>query len=381
MKISLGRRLGLKKRHIALIITMVSLLIIFVLLNAVSNNLTSAQTSQQAAKRWQSADSDIRFTQISAFLASEASFNKMSVFALRDAIDSALREATIESVSGSSLWYDAYSTEGRIEVKNGKSTATVNVTAVGGYFFRLHELKYISGFSFSPDDLMQDRVVIDAETAWQLYGSSEVAGQYLFISDRQFVVAGVFEKETGDLFSKAYGERPRIFMSYDAYSEIYPSAVISCWEAVIPNPITGWAEATVEKSISASESDVEIIDNGGRYSFLPLLDTLSKIAVRSMKVSRIIYPFWENVAGVIEDYASLLLLGILISGGIPLICAIVFVVIYIIKHPLTKEQLANKWYDAKVSLSKKAKPKKNNGDEYPAKHKKTRKAIRKPKKE
>ncbi len=350
-----------KKSSLVFISILACMLILFGLFNIISMNLINSQRSQQAAKRWK--NDDLKFAQITAILSSESNFNYSSVLSLRSSVDNSMKEINIEITDDKKVWYDAFSTEERITLKNGNVTSNVNATVVGGNFFRIHELDYITGYAFSPDDIMQDRIILDTLAAWQLFGSYDVVGKIVNLNDTQFTVAGVVNRGTGNLFEQAYGSKPRVYMSYDYYQKINPDLNITCWEAVIPSPISGWAESIVKNNINAEETDVEIIDNSARYSFLKLLNTMTGLPIRSMKVSRIIYPYWENIAGVYEDYASLLLLGILIFGGIPAASAVIFVIVFIIRHPITKKQLSDLWYEIIMFVSKKGKYKKTGSKE------------------
>jgi hypothetical protein len=68
----------------------------------------------------------------------------------------------------------AYSKLAKLTVRGETKSTEANVVAAGGDFFVFHPIKMLSGYYFSPDDLMQDRVVIDEDLAWQLFGSKNV---------------------------------------------------------------------------------------------------------------------------------------------------------------------------------------------------------------
>lgn len=91
----------------------------------------------------------------------------------------------MEAPEGGSLYTDAYSGRTSLSV-SGKSPGSVTVTAVGagGNYFLFHPLTLLSGGYISDEDYMADRVVLDAQTAFNLFGSSDVAGMEVTINGR-----------------------------------------------------------------------------------------------------------------------------------------------------------------------------------------------------
>ena len=98
--------------------------------------------------------------------------------------------------SSPSLYTDAYSGRTSLSV-SGKSPGSVTVTAVGagGNYFLFHPLTLLSGGYISDEDYMADRVVLDAQTAFNLFGSSDVAGMEVTINGRTFPIAGVVQSD------------------------------------------------------------------------------------------------------------------------------------------------------------------------------------------
>ena len=73
------------------------------------------------------------------------------------------------------------------------SVDSVQIIGVGGDFFQFHPLNMISGNVFSENDISKDRVVLDENTAWTLFGAYDIAGKTVTIEGRQFVIAGVYK--------------------------------------------------------------------------------------------------------------------------------------------------------------------------------------------
>lgn len=61
---------------------------------------------------------------------------------------------------------------------------------MGGNFFDFHPIRLLSGNYISPDDLMKDRVLLDEDTAWLLFGGTQLEGLSFKIDGVPFVVAG-----------------------------------------------------------------------------------------------------------------------------------------------------------------------------------------------
>ena len=112
------------------------------------------------------------------------------------------------------LYNDAWSLHASRRSAPAGRAATCSLSPSGGNFFDFHPLRLLSGSYLSPDDVMDDRVLLDKETAWLLFGAFDVAGMSFSLDGTPVVVAGVYEHEK-DAFSKlAYGEDMRIYMSY-----------------------------------------------------------------------------------------------------------------------------------------------------------------------
>ncbi|MDE5792115.1 MAG: ABC transporter permease, partial [Oscillospiraceae bacterium] len=230
----------LQKRQIFRFFSALLCLVLVLVLTCVSNMLSGLLYSQQAGERWQG-DSDTRFAQISVFFRQDSDFTINHIDSLHESIESYLTSASLEASSDSArLWYDCYSTQGgQISITGTrKNSAKALVTAVGGDFFTMHTPELADGSYFQDSDIMQDRVVIDTTLAWQLFGSSQVAGMELKINQKTCLISGVIKPETDYASKTAYGDTPRIYMSYVLYQELNildSNIQIDCYESVLPN--------------------------------------------------------------------------------------------------------------------------------------------------
>lgn len=198
---------------------------------------------------------------------------------------------------------------------------------IGGDFFLFHQLRLLSGSYFSGNDLMQDYVILDRETAWQLFGSVDVAGMLVTISGRPHMVIGVVERPGGKLYEAAGLDGPRVFVSYETLSAYGSSGGINHFEIVMPNPVRQYALNYVREQLGKQEREVEVLENSTRYSIGKRLRLLLDFGTRSMNGKAIIYPYWENVARGYEDILALLtlfqMLFLLYPSGVLLIWIVI----------------------------------------------------------
>ena len=142
------------------------------------------------AERWIKTD-DV--AQISCFFSVDANITEDRIQEFQHSIDNALTEASVVQESenpGARLWADAYSADGKISLASDRSSLEADAIGIGGDFFLFHPLKLVSGAYFSGNDLMQDYCIIDEDAAWQLFGSSDVAGMTVFINRIPHIVTG-----------------------------------------------------------------------------------------------------------------------------------------------------------------------------------------------
>jgi hypothetical protein len=304
-------------------------LIGFFICVGVSSSIRVPLHSQQVAVAW-GGQSGERFAQLSAFLPANNNFDEESIFQVRGSIERALTAASLEASPEGRLYADAWSGMGTVSVLSARvqNPVSVEAIAVGGDFFLFHPLRLISGSYLSPEDVMQDRVVLDEDLAWRLFGATRVAGFDLVVNNRPFKVAGVISREADFANTNAYTHGDGMFMSFEALMAINAaSAGITSYEVVMPDPVTGFAMSTLTEAIT--ESDVLIIENSNRFSLINTFLNISSFGERSMRTDSIALPYWENAARFVEDWLALLLVLSLVLIVFPAVCAIVYMVILI----------------------------------------------------
>jgi len=316
-------------KRIILIAVNALCLIGFFICIGVSSSIRVPLHSQQVAVVWRGQSGE-RFSQLSAFFPGNTTFDMDSVRQLRASIDQSLLAASFESSPDRNLYADAWSGTGTVSVlgPRARNPATANAIAVGGDFFLFHPYRLVDGSYLSPNDIMHDRIVLDEELAWRLFGATKVAGFEVMINNRPFKVAGVISRDSDFASSRAYTYGEGLFMSFDALTALSAeSAAITVYEIVMPDPISGFATGAFKDAISVA--DVEIVENSTRFSLLNTFSNIGSFGERSMRTEFIALPYWENAARFAEDWLALLLLLSLILIIFPIVCAVIYTVILI----------------------------------------------------
>lgn len=279
--------------------------------------------SQQEAQRWQG-ESGQKYAQTTVLSPRDDTMSIEDVYSTRTKLTDKMHEAALDVDNDSELLIDAWSTKGKVSVYSGYGSGEVSAIAVGGSYFDFHPITLLSGSYITETDLMQDRVLLDEEVAWLLYGGTELQGMSLSINDESFYVAGVIRREEDFADKRAYSDGKGIYMSYEAYSGLFPEAGITCYEVVMPQPVKNFAVTTMEELFKGT--DKAVIDNTNRFKLSALLRVAGSFAERSIQVNGIEYPYWENAARYVEYYCAELLILAMALAVVPLVSACVLLV-------------------------------------------------------
>lgn len=320
----------MKKRRKILLFSSLICLFLALVLHVVSGQIKEGIVHEQAAKIW---DTDGETAHISVYFSEKEKYTwkeslEQTVFQLASWYHQILEEletASIEITSSNPsarLMVYGYSASGTVQMSTKSSSTEVKAYGVGGDFFLFHPLKLVKGSYFSEDDLMQDRVLLDTDTAWRLFGSNDVVGMSVDIAGVQHVVAGVYERENGYLAKAAGNDVSCVYVSHQSLYEHGQYHGLETVEYFIPDPVTGFAKELVEQQVNGM--DVAIVEHQQRYDFLALLNVLKQFGTRSMGLSGITFPYWENIARGYEDILADLLLFELILLTYAVIVLIVF---------------------------------------------------------
>jgi len=300
-------------------------LIAFITCLILSSTITTPLRSQQAARAW-GGQSGERFAQVSAFFPVASGFDEDSIRALYTSINRSLLDVSLEPSPERPLYTDAWSASVDVSVAGDNGPpVSVRAIAVGGEFFMFHPLFLRSGVYLSPNDIMKDRVILDEELAWRLFGSMHLDGLHVTVNGHPFIIAGVISRESDFASSKAYTYGAGMYMSFEALDEMLDgNASITTYEIVMPDPITGFALKAITDAIQ--NTNVHIMENSARFSPGNSFSLLRSFGERSIRTDPIAYPYWENAARITEDWLALLLALSLLFLAFPLVCAIVYLV-------------------------------------------------------
>ena len=308
---------------ICILAFLVSLYSIFL---GISRKAVSERTEQYAAQRWMNEDSAFNYAQISCFFTSDANFSKNNILSLSRSYDERMISESISSQAGGRLWIHAFSGQGKVIVDSSTNIQT-QVTAVGNDFFFFHDIELLSGNYFTDDPLNNDHIIISEYLAWQLFGSYDVIGKDVFISSVPYYVSGVSK----DAYGEGGTAEPHIYMQYDVYEKMDNTLFISCYEVLLPNPISEFALNIVKSYISLDALEYEIIQNTSRFSLVNTFKTLGNLTDRNVKINKVIYPEWENQSRILEQTLAYLLLIRIIILFIIAVTLMIMIIIYRMK--------------------------------------------------
>lgn len=309
------------KRIIKYAVAVILLIIPVLIINYQKNN----DVSHNAALRW---DSSGKSAHISVFMSEDAKFTLNNVMEFEENMKNTLTESNaLTNKSGYNTWIDSYSAKGHLTISRDDVNVEVSAIGVGGDFFFFHPLELVNGSYFTPDNLMDDLIVLDEDTAWRLFGSTDIQGMTVEINGKEYIISGVIKRDEGRLNKEAGNNKPTVYVSYNLLNKGEEETYITDYEVILPDLTKNYAYKIVKKGINLSVDNRDIVKTDDRYSVTSLVKLLKNYGKRSMKTNGVIYPYWENVARGREDMCVYALLAEII---IAVIC-IVYVVINLVK--------------------------------------------------
>ena len=309
------------KRIIKYAVAVILLIIPVLIINYQKNN----DVSHNAALRW---DSSGKSAHISVFMSEDAKFTLNNVMEFEENMKNTLTESNaLTNKSGNNTWIDSYSAKGHLTISRDGVNVEVSAIGVGGDFFFFHPLELVNGSYFTPDNLMDDLIVLDEDTAWRLFGSTDIQGMTVEINGKEYIISGVIKRDEGRLNKEAGNNKPTVYVSYNLLNKGEEETYITDYEVILPDLTKNYAYKIVKKGINLSADNRDIVKTDDRYSVTSLVKLLKNYGKRSMKTNGVIYPYWENVARGREDMCVYALLAEII---IAVIC-IVYVVIKLVK--------------------------------------------------
>ncbi len=275
------------------------LLIVGIVMRITVSYGSNKYADQTVAKRW---DKEGNYAHVSLFIKDIAHFNQTTLDGLKYNLDEKLDFNSIEVENEDARRFiECHTAKSFIYLEGPSRSMQIDCLAVGGDFFVFHPIKMINGSYFDGNDLMQDGIILDEESAWQLFGSSDVVGKTLYYGDRVLYVKGVYEREENKLFNYARGDRPEIFVPFDLLDSAEAPLDITCVEICMPNPVKNFATGILDEISTLDSSTCETVENSSRYTVENLWVVFKNKKYRSMQNHDIIYPYWEKIARYEED--------------------------------------------------------------------------------
>ena len=127
------------------------------------------------------------------------------------------------------------------------------------------------------------------------------------------MIVGVYERESGYFNDAAGNGVSSIYVSHETLYQNGQYHGLETVEYLIPNPVSGFAVDLVKKQCSGM--DVEIMEHQERFTIRGLVNVMKQTGTRSMGLSGITFPYWENMARGYEDIlAGLLFVEFILLG-------------------------------------------------------------------
>jgi len=276
-------------------------------------SFSSRLASQSAAERWQG-ESDQPFIQTSCFFPVGTEPTAEDVLSFREEVRSSLKENGLE---GDYLIRDAWCSSGTLTVEGPRGECETDVLAMGGNFFDFHPLTVLSGTYVSQDDLMEDRVLLDDNLAWRLFGGTELTGMTITVNKIPLVIAGVVAREGDFASGKANTSETLLFVPAETFSK-FKDCPISVYEIVMPEVVKGYSNGL----LSSHFPGAVLKTNTERFSVPNLIQTIRSFDTLPMQTDPVAFPYWENAARCMEVWCALLLLVFMLCAATALFCLI-----------------------------------------------------------
>lgn len=332
-------------------------LLLFGIITLTEKTIQNGLYDQQLAARW-SENKDV--SQVSAFFAAGEVDGPDYFTGIGMTLDKKLTEASLTAPNEQArLRIDAISIPGKVTLSNGSRSTELTAFGVEGDFFQFHPLMLLEGSFFDLNSMMQDGIIIDEETAWQLFGSSDVAGMQVMLGQVPHYISGVVRRDSGRIAEAAGLDKSVCYLSIDSLLKYGMVNGGYCYEVLMPNPVKGFARTALSEALEAEKKQVHLVENSTRFQSLSLLEIIVGFGTRSMSKQQIIYPYWENMARGYEDiFALILILKAVLLIYPSLFGGISLILFWKKRHRPLREKvfrLREKLYDYSVKLNNRKK--------------------------
>lgn len=294
-----GQRRMLK---ISLIILFGILLVAVIGLDSYRNRCREKQPDITAGLRY--ADTE-NYAQISCYT-NDSYISEYTLLKTKYNINTQLRQLGKQTEEENDTFLLAWYGEDKASLQSQTATASeVTCFVVGGDYFLLHPLTLVQGYYFTDEEVMKDYCLVNEEVAWELFGSDDIVGRMILVNGNEYIIHGVFKTSTARFMKEAGNTGKQIYLSSDGLALKLGYGMndvrnVQAVEFVLPNDLEGYAEDIVKQSFSEYSSCI-VVDQDKRFTMNELWKTYRNRAARSMALTGVKLPFWENVARAYDD--------------------------------------------------------------------------------
>ena len=313
--------------------------------------LAATLTAQTAWQRWETEDKP--YAQASVYLPEDSAISAAELPSIRLSMENTLTAAGVPSTEHP--WFYAASRTEQVTLQNGIASSTVELTMITGDYFRIHPMVLRTGWYMSEDDVMHDRIVLDRQTAWNLFYSDDVAGQFLEWNGQRYQVAAVVDYEPGKYNEMAakdvcrawvYADSPGVSGTASDTGGDTPDAQdtgtasdsggtgstdsvsFTCLEMVLPQPVKNFAVSSLQKVLKELVPENTVYtDNSGRFSLENRWNVLRHLSTRGISNQAVFYPYYENAAKLAENHLALRLIPEALLLLFPVISGVIWLVL------------------------------------------------------
>jgi hypothetical protein len=327
----------------AAIIINIACVLLFGILSIILAVRARSLPEQEANRRWNSGN--IPYAQVSVFYQNGITVDEcyQMTFDIEDKTKSKVEGIRGETVSASYTTAPKNMTFSSKSDIGGKS-AELESYFTEGDFLLFHPYEILSGTFLNSESIMHDNAVIDENAAWQLFGSNDVVGEYIFCGETAVYICGVIKIPDTDI---GY-----IFLD----KELSPlltgnDALFQCFEIVLPDEVSGDGLGVVKEKLGITDGDmnasktVRVVENSNRSSVNNLLAILTDISRLAVRDDAIILPSWENKARQHDVSSAMILSSIIYVISIFTVTNIIVIIVL-----FTKRKIFYKFVKEKVFI-------------------------------
>lgn len=307
----------------------------------------------EAGERW-SSDGE-RFAVITMYSEDSSGVTADQAESWVNRIDTALLNSSVSPKhERARSWTYTYMAEDNLRITGPMSSCSAEVTAAGGDFFVFHQMQFKYGSPFLNDKSNPMGVVIDRDLAWKLFGAENIVGMTVTISDIEYTVVGVVEKESDSgTYSETYGDSPRMYMSYAGYIKAAGDGNhITMFETALPNAVKGFAMNIFTGAVSFNEDTAELIEATDRFSLANRFNNMKTLKYSWIRENKIEYPYWENEAKVCDYFSAVMMI---FEVSLAAVCVSAFVVSFItfrMSGYTVTDSVKNIWHRVEPKIEK-----------------------------